>query len=182
MVHVSTPQHLPPPPTAAYPLVGAPHLFLNPLRRPPKHARASRTAAGDKAAILVLALLDVVDTTVDTAGNVAELRNRALAFLDILDVYQVKLAALPCYKKVVGDYKDLLEVGCRRCGWEGSQGKGQVASVTGPCMPTVGAASLSVLTPTLPDPPAAAPSALPVSRGSSHTRRPTPAAIAWCGC
>ncbi|KAG2490690.1 hypothetical protein HYH03_010852 [Edaphochlamys debaryana] len=65
---------------------------------------------GAEAANLVLAVLELVDTAVANSGDLADLRDRALAFLDILAAYQGELLALRRYKEVVGQYVEHLQL------------------------------------------------------------------------
>ncbi|GLC58251.1 hypothetical protein PLESTB_001337900 [Pleodorina starrii] len=66
---------------------------------------------GAEAANLVVALFDLVDAAIANHANLTELRQRAVALLDILAAYHEELANLrpPRYKGVVDDFKELLQ-------------------------------------------------------------------------
>lgn len=76
--------------------------------------------SGAEAAHLLLLVLDAMDSAVANADNLAALRDRALAVLDVMAVYADQLRGLQRYKEVVGRYRDVLQVrsgGCTLVAW-----------------------------------------------------------------
>ncbi|KAG2487434.1 hypothetical protein HYH03_014001 [Edaphochlamys debaryana] len=69
----------------------------------------SLPSPGAEAANLVLALLTWVDTALVNAADLEDLRDRALAFLDILDAYHGELLKLRLYEQVVLEYIEHLK-------------------------------------------------------------------------
>ena len=94
--------------------------FAHPAVLPP--------SAGQEAAALLGAILRMAVRTLANRANVAQLRLRAVAYMDVLQACHASLAELE-YKQVVEEYRALLEVGA-----------GAAAAVAGPPPPLMAAA------------------------------------------